>query len=222
MSNCIPTSARIALALLISSNAYSAAIDFPPSASLRSNTIAANDAANGNIWTGVAQSFTALDSQVLFGFYTFEQTQVPTAVQFSLYAGDGTFASLLSQKSATLLSGTAFSPTLLSVDFSSTTLTINQKYTVAISLPGFALPAAGSYANVSVLYAGTDAGGDPNPYAGGTFYYLGSSYPPAFFFDRDIAFRVTAVPEPSTYSLLLSGLTLLIGAKVLRKHDSIA
>ena len=189
------------------SAANSATFDLPPL--VVGNKIAANDTVNNNIWIGEAQSFTAQDSNVLFGFYLYESAQVPTDVLFSLYAGDGTFSTLLSQRPATLLSGTPQSPVLLSVDFSSTTLTVNSKYTVVITMPTMTLPPIGTQANVGVMFAGSNGSGNPNPYAGGSFYYFGSSINPSFFLDRDIAFRVTPVPEPAVYALLISGLAVL-------------
>lgn len=188
--------------LLFSSGAYSATIDFPPYYDGNANGYHGDPIASnrGAAWTGVAQSFTALDSQITFGVYTapytFELT--PTQYVFSLYSGDGVFASLLSQKSATFPSGRETFFPLLSVDFSSTSLTANQKYTVAISLPDFALPAAGTFANAAVMYAGSSSSGNANSYSAGTFYYVGSNYNPTSFSDRDLAFKVTAVPEPNS------------------------
>jgi hypothetical protein len=188
--------------------AIASTIDYQPAGS-HFQYIASNDPVYGNVWTGVAQSFTAEDPLVSFGFYTFESQQTATEVLFSLYSGDGQFASLLSQKTATLISGTWSNPTLLSVDFSGTTLSVGQKYTVAITLPNAELPPSGTYSNVSIEYAGTASDGNANPYAGGTFYYTGSSYPPSYFYDRDIAFRVSPVPEPENTALMLSGAVLL-------------
>lgn len=194
----------IAALSLVAKSATSATVDYPPTG-IYSSTISANASPSGDVWTGVAQSFTALDVKIVFGFYLFKDSPADSAVQYTLYSGDGQFATVLSQKVITLTSGTFFNPTLLTVDFSDSALTVGEKYTVALSSPSFALPAAGSYNNVSIRYAGLSLAGNPNPYSDGTFYYTGSDYPPTRFFDRDIAFRVTAAPIPEPSSKLLLG-----------------
>jgi len=202
--------------LLAASESYAIPIDFPPLTG--GNTIAANDTVNGNIWTGEAQSFTALDPNVLFGFYMFEQSQIPSSLLFSLYAGDGIFTNLLSQQSTVLSTGTIANPSLVTVDFASVNLVVGAKYTVAVTLPSQGLPPTGTYSNASVMYAGSSGSGNPNPYTDGSFYYVGSSYNPAFFLNRDIAFKVTPVPEPSTYALLGSGVGLLAFLRSRKKN----
>jgi hypothetical protein len=57
-------------ALVLSGTVNAGIIDFPGGASSNSNNVAANDPAHGNVWTGLAESFTAQDPNVLFGFYT--------------------------------------------------------------------------------------------------------------------------------------------------------
>lgn len=189
---------------------HAGVIHVPPM--LVSSNLAANVPAQQNVYIGLAQSFTTQDPNVTFGFYVFLPDLTPGAnpvsmnLLYSLYSGDGTFTTLLSQRPATLSSGTAFSPTLLSVDFSNTNLVVNAKYTVALTLATQSLPAVGTLSNASALYAGTNSNGNPNPYLGGTFYIFGSSFNPGSFADRDLAFRVTPVPEPSAFTLLAGGL----------------
>lgn len=206
---------KFALALLstlsFTATAQASVIEFPPLNI--SNNVAANVPAQGNVWTGLSQSFTAQDPNVTFGFYVFLQAQVPTPLLYSLYSGDRTFSTLLAQRATTLSAGTAFSPTLLTVDFSGINLLVNAKYTVALTLPTQDLPAAATYSNASALYAGTSSSGIPNPYQGGSFFFVGSSYNPASFEDRDLAFRVTPVPEPSAFALMAGGLGLIAFAR---------
>ncbi len=72
-------------------------INFPPPVGANTQTVAANDPAHGNVWTGIAQSFTAQDPHILFGFYvaSFSGAPVSDTVLFSLYSGDGQFSNLL-------------------------------------------------------------------------------------------------------------------------------
>ncbi len=206
---------KFALALLstlsLTATANAVVIEFPPLNI--SNNVAANVPAQANVWTGLSQSFTAQDPNVTFGFYVFLQAQVPTNLLYSLYSGDGTFSTLLAQQAATLSAGTALSPTLLTVDFSSINLLVNAKYTVGLTLPTQGLPVAATYSNASALYAGLNTAGTSNPYQGGSFYFVGSSYSPASFADRDLAFRITSVPEPNAFALMAGGLGLIAFAR---------
>ena len=208
-------------AATVALSAQAAVIDVPPVG--LGNTIAANDTVLNNIWTGEAQSFTAQDPNIQFGFWMFEQSQVPTGLLFSLYSGDGVFTTLLAQRAATLNSGTIANPTLVTVDFSAINLVPNSKYTVAVTLPSQGLPPLGTYSNASVMLGGSNATGNPNPYSGGSFYYVGSAYNPAFFLDRDIAFRVTPIPEPSTLAMMCTAALLYAGwrtGKRVKLHDA--
>jgi hypothetical protein len=214
-------SALACLIVALSGRANAGIIDYPGTIlSSPSNTVAANDPANGNVWTGQAQSFTAQDPNVLFGFYVANAT--PTLVSepllFSLYSGDGEFSNLLKQASATASLG-SFTSELLQVDFSSISLTPGNQYTVVLSLPSQGLPPSGTYADISGLYNSLN-----NSYAGGQFYYVGSSYN-AGFGERDMAFNVTPVgvtpvstPEPGALGLMLAGLGSLILASGTRRH----
>jgi hypothetical protein len=162
-------------------------IDFPPGGN--SNNVAANDPAQGNVWTGLAQSFTAQAPHVLFGFYVgnFSGASVNDTLLFSLYAGDGQFSNLLGQASAPVTLAN-FVTKLVQVDFSSISLTFGNQYTVVASLPSQQLPPLGTYSNLSLLYNSQN-----NSYPGGRFYFVGASYDeslPAFAL-RDLAFNVT-------------------------------
>jgi hypothetical protein len=164
-------------------------INFPPPVGASSNNVAANDPAHGNVWTGLAQSFTAQDPHVLFGFYVgnFSGASVNDTLLFSLYAGDGQFSNLLGQASAPV-SLANFVTTLVQIDFSSIPLTFGNQYTVVASLPSQQLPPLGTYSDLSLLYNSAN-----NSYPGGRFYFVGASYDeslPAFAL-RDLAFNVT-------------------------------
>jgi hypothetical protein len=200
------------IALALSGTLNAGIIDYPGTiSSSSSNTVAANDPSHGNIWTGQAQSFTAEDPNVLFGFYVGNATNasVSDPLLFSLYSGDGEFSNLLKQASATA-SLPSFTSELLQVDFSAISLTPGNRYTVVLSLPSQGLPPLGTYADVSGLYNSLD-----NSYPGGQFYYVGSSYNTGFA-NRDMAFNVTPVsgtlvstPEPEALGLILAGLGFL-------------
>jgi uncharacterized repeat protein (TIGR03803 family) len=174
--------------------AVAGTIDYPPSNNF--NNVAANVPTSGNVWTGLAQSFTAEDSHILFGFYVgnFTGANVSGTLLFSLYAGDGQFTNLLGQASATATLGN-FDTTLLQVDFSSVTLNPGDRYTVVVSLPSGQLPTLGTYSDLSVMYNSLN-----NSYPGGRFYFVGASYDESssFLALRDLAFKVTPLgPSPT-------------------------
>jgi hypothetical protein len=160
-------------------------LDFPPGSNFQN--VAANDPAHGNVWTGIAQSFTAQDSHILFGFYVgnFTGASVSDTLLFSMYSGDGQFSNLLGQASATA-SLASFTTKLVQVDFSSISLTPGNHYTVVASLPSQQLPPLGTYSDLSVSYNSLN-----NSYPGGRFYFVGASYDESLFALRDLAFNVT-------------------------------
>ncbi|MES2228742.1 MAG: hypothetical protein V4540_13370 [Pseudomonadota bacterium] len=129
--------------------------------------------------------------------------------QYSLYAGDGVGGALLAQQTVTFAAGTAYRQALLMADFSAVSLTVGGSYTLAAMLPGGALPGAGTSSSVSIDYAGANA--HSNPYTGGRFYFVGSTYDqndPASA-DRDIAFRVASVPEADGYLMAMVGIAVV-------------
>lgn len=184
------------LITLCSASALGGPIVLPPPPGAPTQAIAANvpqESPNiGNVWNGLSQSFVASADNTAFGFYVFLDRQVPTTVQYTLYAGEApTLGALLAKKLVTVESATYQKPEPLLVKFD-VSLINGRKYTVAISNPNFAPAPPGQYANANIIYAHTDA--NLNPYTPGRFYYLGSPYYsiPEFdtssFFQRDIAF----------------------------------
>jgi hypothetical protein len=166
--------------------------------------VAANDPANGNVWAGLAQSFTAENPHVKFGFYAanFSGTAISDTVLFSLYSGSGQFSALIAQASATATLAEDAGE-LLQVAFSSVSLTPGEQYTVAVTLPDETLPVAGEpgvftmrtgvYSSLGVFIYSQD-----NAYSGGQFYYVGGSYPESEFENWDLAFNVTPVAKMSS------------------------
>jgi hypothetical protein len=201
----------VVLASFLSLDAAHAGIINEPPCLCASQQVAANDPAHSNVWTGVAQSFTAQDPNILFGFYMFTSTPSESdPVLFSLYSGDGNFsAPPLDQVAATVPSNAIpFDISLVQVDFSSINLTSSDVYTVAVTLPSEGLPTLGTNSDANITYAGLN-----NPYPGGRFYFVGASFDESLptFADRDIAFNVTPVPEPASATLLLGPLLVLLG-----------
>src|ERR1700733_7971683 len=186
-------------AFVISGTLDAQNINFPCTASCSFQYVAANDPSNGNVWTGLAQSFTAPDDpSVLFGFYVgnFSGAPINDTVLYSLYARGGQFSNPLGQVSATatLASGAVELP---QVSFSSIPLRPGTEYTVVVSLPNRGLPTTGApgvfnplgpgtYSTLGVLIYSTS-----NAYAGGRFYYVGSSYDESTFANWDLAFNVS-------------------------------
>lgn len=207
-------------ALALSGTVNAGVIDFPSGD--RWNNIAANVPANGNVWTGLAESFTAQDSNVLFGFYIANYGRaaaVTDSLVFTLYSGDGLFSNVLDQVTANVTNLPSRASELVQVDFSSTTLTPGNQYTVVVSPLSQGLPQSGTYSDLGVSYNSIN-----NSYADGRFYFVGASYNQSLpaFANRDLAFKVTpvnAVPEPETYTLILLSLGLL-GIAQRRRNSS--
>lgn len=189
---------------LTSASVQASVIDYP-SGGQYSQSIAANVPSSGNAWIGIAQSFTAEDSNIKFGFYGFDFSASSDQVLLSLYSGDGNFSNLLGQQLVSISPGLPYRDVFIEADFSSITLGVGSSYTVAATLPSQALPNSGTYSNASLNY-----NSNSNSYPGGRFYFLGSSYDQnqPVFSNRELAFKVTpaAVPVPGAFWLFTSAL----------------
>ncbi len=163
--------------------------------------VASNVPAFGNVWNSMAQSFTAEDPSILFGFRLKDfDSSLPHAgasIIYNLYAGENSYATLLASKTVTLPN--ALSTDRRSVfgdvgfvdaDFSNVTLVLGQKYTVEITVPSSALPATGSDTGFGVWTSLN------NPYSGGRFFFP-TGYDNNFFSQQDMSFRVTTVLSPA-------------------------
>jgi hypothetical protein len=217
-------------ASILSNSASAGTIDYPctTSSGCSFQYVAADDPTNGNVWTGLSESFTAQDPNVLAGFYVFNPTgtSISDPLLFSLYTGNGTFSTLLGSVSATATLASDTSE-LLEVNFSSIPLTPGNQYTLAVTLPSQGLPVAGpgSYQHTGTgeySQVGVFINSESNSYPGGQFYYLGSSYSESFFANWDLAFNVTpvasATPEPGTWLLVGTGLGVLARVRRRRQH----
>jgi len=186
-----------------------------------SQNVAASVSSAGNVWSGIAQSITAVDQNVSFGFYLFGNS-VASPIVYSLFEGDGVSGNMLKNVNVTSPS-TGFSSTITPTmaDFSSINLIIGQKYTFLATMPEFAYPPLGTYSDASAKYGASDS------YAGGRFYFTGSFYNqnlPAFS-TRDLAFSmigVSPVPEPATWMMMMSGLAIAAMAIRRRRHVKLA
>lgn len=219
-------------ASIMSGSACAGTIDYPCTtlSGCSFQYVAANDPTNGNVWTGLSESFTAQNPNVLAGFYVVDVsgTSISDPLLFSPYAGNGVFSTLLGSASvtATLANNTS---ELLEVSFSSIPLTVGSQYTLAVTLPSQGLPVAGpgsfqptgtgEYSQVGVFI-----NSESNSYPGGQFYYLGSSYDESFFANWDLAFNVTpttgTTPEPRTWFFIASGLGALALVRLKRYRRS--
>jgi hypothetical protein len=175
-----------------------------------SQQVAVNDPEFTNVWTGIAQSVTAVDTNVQFGFYVFGSA--PSTALMSLYAGNGIFANPLKQVTINTPQASGLASVLVMADFRDIDLVVGQQYTFRLSLPSEGLPPLGTFSIASASYAGPI-----NPYAGGRFWFSGASYDQSLpaFADRDLAFSMqgmtTAVPEPGTWVMLVCGFGMVGG-----------
>ena len=165
--------------------------------SQNSRAIAANVSEYGNVWNSLAQSFTATDPFVRFGFRLFdEDSSLPnagTSLVYRLYQGENVYTALLATRTVTMpstLSTDARSVWgdvgFVEADFSDVALTPGSRYTVEITLPAGSLPAIGSYSGVSVWTSLL------NPYTGGRFFFT-ANYDNSFFADQDMLFHMQPV-----------------------------
>lgn len=202
----------VATGMLGSAPAVAATFELPPGNAYGWYAVANNQPASGNVWRGVAQSFTALDERTQFSLFYVAPDTGRMAVDLLLHTGEPGALDPLVAARAWIEAGAANRMGVLSFDLSAEALAPGQRYTALILGPDFFdLPTEGSTPRLGIQLASTAA--VPNPYAGGSFYLygFGGSYDIA---DRgwpgglDMAFRLdaVAVPEPTTVALMLAGL----------------
>lgn len=147
----------------------------------------------------IGQTFTAVDaqiSQIAFAFSNINPSFPNDPVTMSLYAGEGFDGALLGAVSMTLpsvLPGTSDTPEFIDFDFSGTTLTLGEVYTIAVT--------TSNSPKIAVVYSTSDL------YAGGS-YISGDD---GLVTSLELNFRVTAVPAPAGVAVL--GLGLLGGVR---------
>jgi hypothetical protein len=170
--------------------------------------VASNDPQHGNVWYSLAQTFTARDEHVLFGFRLADPSRslpnAGTSVIYNLYTGENSYSKLLTSKTVQLphaLSRNDARSTFGDVgfvfaDFSDVDLTIGQSYTVEIKDPTF--PSIGSPSPIKVWTSSKD------PYHGGRFYLppaTVNSASNASFIRDDMLFEVVHRGGMATYEL---------------------
>jgi hypothetical protein len=159
----------------------------------------------GNVWNFLAQSFTAEDRRISFGFRMLDASAaLPNAgvsIEYSLYAGENSFSSstLLARRVVLLPSTLASDPRsvfgdlgFVDADFTDVELTPGEKYTVLVGRSGLSLPVLGTTTGFGVWTSLS------NPYSGGRFFFpvgyagwAGQLYNNDFFSQDDMLFRIT-------------------------------
>lgn len=158
-------------------------------------SVASNIPTSGNVWSSLAQSFTAEDVNISFGFKMFDRPhQVGNSIVYNLYSGENSYSTLLATRTVSF--PTSIAPPnnfdfsnfgFLDADFSAVALSIGSKYTVQITMPGGILPALGTDAGMKVFTSNN------NPYNNGRFFFPPgpSAYDNSFFSQQDMLFRAT-------------------------------
>jgi opacity protein-like surface antigen len=201
-------------ALIFSSPANAAIVDFPPGLSGQGNGsfVGAQE--------HVGQSFVAQDQFVNFGFYLANRQFAGGSYKFAmaLIEGDGLSGKLLSIKNLQFdleLDLAFFSPIgLRGVAFDDYALTLGKSYTVQ-ARPITASGTVGFDSIALYLYNRFDS--RLTPYEGGRFYRGQSSFDvDAGYFTafrmEGIAGAVTAVPEVGTWAMMIAGFGIVGGA----------
>lgn len=155
--------------------------------------IANNDPSRNSIWPSIAQSFTAEDPHISFGFRMLRNdfgNDETIPVTYNLYRGDGMFTELLASRTAFVrpqiqppFSNVGF----VDADFSTVQLIPGQRYTVEATPLSGDLPLSGTSFPVGIWTS------LENIYPGGRFYFPSGAFNNDFFANQDMSFR--AVPS---------------------------
>ena len=177
--------------------------------STSTRSVAANDPANGNVWNSLAQSFTATNSQIRFGFrLTDIDSSLPNAgtqITYDLYIGENSSGIPFASRTVVMPSALSDDPRsafgdvgFVEADFSSVQLDVGYRYTVRISMPASGVPPTGSYAGISVWTSIDD------PYPGGRFFFP-AGYDNTFFESDDMLFHMEAATGTSSQTAFALG-----------------
>lgn len=187
-----------------------------------SRPVASNVPALGNVWTSMAQSFTAPYTRISFGFRLMD-TAIPPInptpnagkpIIYRLYDGEISPLSLISTRTVhfpdSLLNTVIGEPRpgdagFVDADFSDVFLVIGQKYSVEITLPSDDLPDLGDRSGIGVWTSVTDV------YPDGRFFFPPVASNPVstfndFFANQDMSFRVLDASAEEPVEALLEEL----------------
>jgi hypothetical protein len=211
-----------ALLLAIVGNVASADVVVDDESMINARPVASNVPALANVWTSMAQSFTAPYTTVSFGFRLKDNAIPPVnptpnagkPIIYRLYQGEITPLTLLATRTVhfpdSLLNTVFGDPRrgdagFVDADFSEVSLVIGQKYSIEITLPADDLPDVGEASGIGVWTSLTDV------YPEGRFFFpLTSSNPVSsnnsFFASNDMSFRIIDISTEESVEALLEEL----------------
>lgn len=213
-----PFAPFIALGLALAAQAAQAtSFELAPDPALPQPALAGNFPNAGDVWRGIAQSFTALDARTSFSAHFVGLVDETVAVDLTLLAGELDTSAVLTRTRAWLPAGAVARQGWLAFDLSAVALTPGARYTALLTLPGGELPAPGHESGMAFSVGWMT--GSAHPYTDGALFGYGSGGSHALTvidgFEADMAFRLDAatapVPEPASAALLLGGLLGLAG-----------
>jgi len=143
--------------------------------------------------SGCGESFTAVDANIgLAGFMLIDVNPGAGNIAYNILKGDGLDGSVVASRSSSGPPINVGFKGFFDLDFSGTTLSVGQQYTLEMVTSS---PRWAAFYSTFDVYSGTS-------YNAGTFY-------------SDFTFHILAVPEPSTLTLLALG---AIGAFSIRRR----
>lgn len=162
----------------------------------------------GVTWTGVAQSFTAVDASITFAFKAIVvwNEAVTEDIHFALYAGDHETGAAPLLQASRQVAGTPFQELDLRFDLSQISLTTGERYTAVLTSNFKPLRDPFGSEPLVINYNEADV------YTGGSGRLYGYSLPWSPTMQFDFAFSAAPVPEPATWLMILTGLGGLVAA----------